>query len=174
MTPSVSISWRKPAARSQQIRLAGRPGLPYGGHDAAAGPRDVEIAPASKPLLELVGPPAGKGQMGVAVYQPGNHQPPTRVDPLGPPVLRRQLLLRADPADHAIVIPRHRGVGNGVDVALPALGATGGELGDVVQGASIERHPAQRLPLIDLPSEGRPRAPSPSQWRARSPHPRGA
>ncbi len=57
----------------QQICLGGRPGLPHGGHYATAIARDLQIAPAAKTLLEIVGSPAGKGEMGVAVYQARNH-----------------------------------------------------------------------------------------------------
>ncbi len=124
VTPSVEHLPEKPGGSPQQIRLAGRPGLAYGGHDATAGARDVEIAPASKPLLELVCPPAGKGQVSVAVHQPGNYQPATRVDPLGPPVLSRQFLLETDPLDD-VVIPRHGRVLNGANISLPALRRAG-------------------------------------------------
>src|ERR1700682_2599029 len=66
----------------------------------------------------------------MAVDQPGGDETSSRIDPLGLPVLRGQLPLRAHPFDHA-VIPRHRCVGDGVNVALTALATTSGQVADV-------------------------------------------
>ena len=188
MTPRASISRRNPAARSQQLRsVAARVCRTV---DAMPPPRsrDVEIAPAPNALLELVGPPAAKREMGVAVDQAGNHQPPARIDPLGLPVLGRQLSLRADPADHATHPTTSAASGISVDVALPALSPTGGQLRDVVQQLQAAARPSRRKDEghegprsvgdvsagLNQSSVSRPPAPWPSVWRDHSPHRHGA
>ena len=93
---------------------------------------DLEVAPAQEPLLELVRPPAAEGEMGVAVDQAGNHQPAAGIVALGVAELRRQCRAGADPAD-AVAFPHQRGVRDRVDLPLPAFGAAGGELADVLE-----------------------------------------
>src|SRR6185503_1956000 len=79
-----------------QLLLGGLPGLAHRRGDAAAALRNVEIAPAPKPLVEFVGSPAAKGQVGMAVDQPWYHQPPTGIDSLGSSIGRWQVLLGTD------------------------------------------------------------------------------
>ena len=151
VTPSASISCEEAArARSSSsASVAARVCRTVRG-DAAARRGDLEIAPAQDPLLELVGAPAGEGEMGVAVDQAGNHQPPAGIEPLGtrdtPPAARA----RGPTQRIASPIPGQRGVGDDVDVALPALGATGGELADVRRRSFMSRwsssEPSQRSP----------------------------
>jgi hypothetical protein len=73
----------------------------------------------------------------VAVNQSGYDHPAARIQPLGPAILRRHFLLRADPPDDAVIIPRHRGVWDGVNVALPAVGTARHDFSDVAEELQV-------------------------------------
>ncbi len=122
-----------------QLGVGRRAGEPHRLRDAAARRRNLQVAPPEDPLLEFVGAPAAEGQMGVAVHQAGDHQAAAGVEPLGTGVGGGQLTPRAYPADR-LPFPYERRIGDRVDLALPAFGAAGGELGDVFE----ELHTAER------------------------------
>jgi hypothetical protein len=81
-------------------------------------------------LLELVAPPAGKGEVSVAVNQSGCHQPAPGVESLSATVFRGELLLAAYPLNQSL-IPDHGGLRDDVNVTLLALGPAGRKLCDV-------------------------------------------
>jgi hypothetical protein len=115
-----------------EILLARRPGRPDGGEDPAAGLGDLQVGAAEDPLLELAGAPAGEGEVGVAVDEAGNDEPASGVQALVRPVLEREVGLGPEPADLA-VLPGERGLADGVDLRLAAVGAAGGEVAYVAQ-----------------------------------------
>jgi hypothetical protein len=115
-----------------QILLARGPGRSYGGEDSAAGLGDLEVGAAEDALLELAGPPAGKGEVGVAVDEAGDHEPAVGVEALIGRVLEREGVLGAEPTDHPVP-PGERGVAYGVDLGLAAVGATAGEVAYVAK-----------------------------------------
>src|SRR4051794_38582029 len=71
------------AGASQQLRLGGASSVPHRRQNPAAGPGDLQVAAALDPLDELVGSPAGKSEVCVAIDQPRDNQAPFGVDPLG-------------------------------------------------------------------------------------------
>ena len=76
----------------EQLRLVRRPRRPHRRDDAAAGPRDLLVARALEPHLELARPVAAEDDVGVAVDQRRRHQPPAEVAhraPAGPAAPRR-------------------------------------------------------------------------------------
>ena len=85
--PACPPESRRPApAYSTSRCLAGEP---HRSRDAAASHRDLQVASAEDPLLELVGAPAAEGEVGVAIDQPPDHQAATRVQTLRARVRRR-------------------------------------------------------------------------------------
>jgi hypothetical protein len=173
---------------SQGELLLGRcPGMAHGRSDPAAASGNVEITASEDSLLELVGSPAAEREMCVTVDQAGDDQSPACIEPFHAAKLPGQLCFRTDPSDSALV-PDQRGIGNGVDVTLPALRAARGKLRDVSQhlhavwrsnnfttkARSTKVTKKSRVAELSRSSVSRRHAPSPSEWQDRNPHPRGA
>jgi hypothetical protein len=116
----------------RELLVAGGTGEPHGPRDPAAGRRDLEVTPSEQPLLELLRAPAAERQMGVAVHQARDDQAATRVEPGGAGVGFGDVGPRAYP-ENGRPLPHQRRVGNGVDLALPAVGAAGDELRNIVE-----------------------------------------
>ncbi len=88
---------------AHELVFVGRAQCPDRGNDAAAGARDFLVGRPGKPHLEFVRPAAGVDQMGVAIDKPRRHQPAAAIDRLGGTEPGRQLRLRTDEDDAALV-----------------------------------------------------------------------
>jgi hypothetical protein len=103
------------ASPIEQCVLGHRAGLGNGGHDAAAPARDIEVTAPLNSLLELLGPPAAEGEVGMAVDQTGNDQGTISVPALPGGVVGRQGLFRSDPQQGS-TFPDQSGVLDGMDI----------------------------------------------------------
>ncbi len=81
-----------------QLVLGRRPRRLHRGENAAAGARDLLVAGAGQPQLELVRAIAPEHQVRVAVDQARRHPAPAEIDPLGR-LQRRHVGPRAHPGD---------------------------------------------------------------------------
>src|SRR3954463_16227748 len=71
------------AGACQQLRLGGVSSLPHRRQNSAAGPGDLQVGAALDPLHELVGSPAGKSEVRVAIDQPRENPDTFGADTLG-------------------------------------------------------------------------------------------
>ena len=108
----------------------GGAGLRHRGPDAPAPGRDLEVALAPDPGLELIGAPAAEREVGVAVHEPGDHEPA----PGGVAFLagehRGEFRRRPHPGD-PVPLPGNRGIPHQVEVPRPAGHPPGHQRGDV-------------------------------------------
>src|SRR5207248_5467198 len=116
----------------EQVVFADGAGEADGAGDAAAAGGDVGVGGAAAALGELVGPPAGERQVGVAVDQAGDDEPAAGVDALGGAELGGQVGGGAGPAD-AAGVPGEGGVGDQAGVVGLKAGAAGGQFADIGQ-----------------------------------------
>ncbi len=135
-----------------ELLLARYPGMTHGRGDATTAPGDLEIAAADDTLLELVCSPASEREMCVTVDQSGDHKSPAGIEPLCAMKFRGQLSLGTNPSDRTVV-PGQGRIGNGVNVALPAFRAAGGQLTNVVQNLHV---PVTLAEILRSAGDGEP------------------
>ena len=85
-----------------EFGLAGRPRRSDRRDNAAARARDLFVACALQPQLELVRAVSAENQMGMTIHQSGRDPPPRAIDPLGRIGIRWKIGTRAGKDDAAI------------------------------------------------------------------------
>ena len=114
--------------------------VPYRVPDTAAGRGNLRIALALQPHLELVAAPSAEAEVGVAVDQPGDYQPPVAVDAIRAVRQLRYFRLGAGPANLPI-FEQQRCMVDQAGMGLRITGRAGCQLADVAQEGGHARSP---------------------------------